>query len=165
MSIAAANVGPDLASRRRITSDDLRRLQDPVPIHEGKFYDDDGHPFHVYTVAGWLDGENIFTPYQGGATIGGDWIVVPVDDRSTADDIACAGLADTIDAANREEEARLDALAAQARLDAVNPVRRLELATAAEKNPDFVADSEAIRRLRGDDILLAAGGVDPSPPA
>ena len=54
-------------------------------------------------------------------------------------------------------------VAAQARLDAVNPVRRLELATATEKNPEFVADSQAIRSLRGDDILLAAGGVDPGP--
>jgi predicted flavoprotein YhiN len=72
--------------------------------------------------------------------------------------MAGLGLQDTIDALNREDEQILDALAAKARLASVNPVRRLELATAEEKNPDFVADSEAIRKLRGDNIVLAAGG-------
>lgn len=161
MSIAAANVAPDFLSRRSISAADLRRLQEPAVIHEGKFHDSDGAPFHVYTVAGWLDGENVFT-LQGGATVGGEAIVIPVEDRETADEIAGMGLRDTIDALNAEEVVRIDALAAKARLESVNPLRRMDLATApdSEKNPEFVADSEAIRKLRGDDILLAAGGVE-----
>lgn len=162
MSIAADNIVPAFHLRRSITAQELRRLQEPVVIFECERQDSDGATHYLYTVAGWLDGENVAT-MQGGATVGGDVIVIHADSREQADAMAGIGLQDTIDALNREEEATLDALAAQARLDSVNPVRRLELATAAEKNPEFVADSEAIRRLRGDDILLAAGGVDPGP--
>ena len=160
MSIAAANVAPDFLRRRSISAQDLRRLQEPAVIHEGKFHDADGAPFHVYTIAGWLDGENIFDPLQGGATVGGEAIVIPVDEREMADAIAGQGLADTIDSLNGEEQATLDALAAKARLESVNPIRRLELATSPEKNAEFVADTEAIRSLRGDGIVLAAGGVE-----
>lgn len=158
MSIAASNVAPAFHLRPEIDQADLKRLQEPVVLHEGKFYDADGAPFHVYTVAGWLDGVNIATP-QGGATIGGDVIIIPEDDRAAADDMACAGLQTTIDALIHEEDAHIDALAAQARLAQVSALRRTELAMADEKNPDFVADSEAIRPLRGDGILLAAGSV------
>lgn len=164
MSIPADSVLPAFHLRRSITAQELRRLQEPVVIFEAERSDSDGVTHYLYTVAGWLDGANIAT-MQGGATVGGDVIVIHADSREQADAMAGIGLADTIDALNREEEATLDALAAQARLDSVNPVRRLELATAAEKNPEFVADSQAIRSLRGDDILLAAGGVDPGPPA
>lgn len=159
MSIAADNVVPAFHLRRSITAQELRRLQEPAVIFECQRQDSDGVPFYVYTVAGWLDGQNIAT-MQGGATIGGDTILVHADSRDQADAIAGLGLQDTIDALNREEEAHLDALAAQARLASVNPIRRLELATATEKNPEFVADSEAIRKLRGDDIVLAAGGLE-----
>jgi hypothetical protein len=85
--------------------------------------------------------------------------VIHAQDRASADLIAGMGLQDTIDGLESEQVQRIDALAAQARLASVNPIRRLELATAPEKNPEFVADSEAIRKLRGDDIVLAAGGV------
>lgn len=157
MSIAAANCAPAFHLRREIDLADLKRLQEPAVIHEGAFRDSDEKVFHVYTVAGWLDGQNIAT-IQGGATVGGDTIIISVEDRAEADDMACLGLQDTIDALHSEESKHLDALAAQARLSQVNGVRRMELATSPEKNADFVADTEAIRPLRGDDILLAAGG-------
>lgn len=155
--IAAENCVPSFHTRPSIAADDLRRLQEPVVIFEGERRDSDGELAFLYTVAGWLDGQNIAT-MQGGCTVGGEVIVIHARDRSEADMIAGLGLQDTIDALNHEEEAHIDALAAQARLASVSPIRRLDLATATEKNPDFLADSEAIRRLRGDDIVLAAGG-------
>jgi hypothetical protein len=158
MSIAAQNVAPSFHTRRSITAAELRHLQEPAVIFEGERRDSDGEPFFTYTVAGWLGGENIAT-MQGGATVGGEVIVIHARDRTEADMIASLGLQDTIESLNGEESAHIDALAAKARLAAVNPVRRLELATATEKNAEFVADSEAIRRLRGDDILLSAGQV------
>jgi hypothetical protein len=161
MTIAAANVAPNFALRREIDLAELRRLEEPAVIHEGKFYDADGEPFHVYTVAGWLDGMNVAT-IQGGATVGGETIVIPLDDRLAADDMACNGLQETIEALNRDEANTLDALAAQARLASVTAKRRTELAMAKDKNPEFVADTLAIRPLRGDDIVLAAGGVEPT---
>lgn len=134
-------------------------MQEPAVIFESASLDSDGSPFFTYTVAGWLDGENVAT-IQGGATVGGEVIVIAADDRETADLIAGMGLQDTIDALNREQERHIDALAAQARLESVNPIRRMDLATApdSEKNPEFIADQLAIRTLRGDDIVLAAGG-------
>lgn len=158
MSIAADNTAPAFHLRRSIHAQDLRRLQEPAVIFEGERTDSDGTKFYLYTVAGWLDGQNIAT-LQGGATVGGDVIVIHADTRDAADLMAGLGLQDSIDALNREEEAHLDALAAKARLESVNPIRRMDLATATEKNPDFVADQLAIRRLRGDDIVLAAGGL------
>jgi hypothetical protein len=158
MSIAAANVTPAFHTRRQIAAADLKRLQEPAVIFEHEWRDSDGELCFAYTVAGWLDGRNIATE-QGGCTVGGDVILIHAVNRDTADVMAGLGLQDTIDALNREEEAEIDALAARARLESVNPIRRLELATAQEKNPDFVADSEAIRRLRGDDVILAAGQV------
>jgi hypothetical protein len=160
MSIAADSVAPAFHLRRSIHAQDLRRLQEPAVIFEGERTDSDGARFYMYTVAGWLDGENVAT-MQGGATVGGDVILIAADTRDSADLMAGMGLQDTIDALNREEEATLDALAAKARLESVNPIRRMDLATASEKNPEFVADSLAIRKLRGDDIVLAAGGVEP----
>jgi hypothetical protein len=160
MSIAADNLAPAFHLRRSIHAQDLRRLQEPAVIFEGERMDSDGARFYMYTVAGWLDGENVAT-MQGGATVGGDVILIAADTRDSADLMAGMGLQDTIDALNREEEATLDALAAKARLESVNPIRRMDLATASEKNPEFVADSLAIRKLRGDDIVLAAGGVEP----
>lgn len=155
--IAAANCVPAFHTRRSIAADDLKRLQEPAVIFEGERTDSDGAVAFLYTVAGWLDGQNIAS-MQGGCTVGGEVIVIHARYRSEADMIAGLGLADTIDALNREEERHIDALVAQARLASVSPIRRVELATAKDKNPDYVADSEAIRSLRGDDIVLAAGG-------
>lgn len=159
MSIAASNVAPAFHTRRQIAAADLKRLQEPAVIFEHEWRDADGELCFAYTVAGWLDGQNIAS-MQGGCTVGGDVIIIHAADRATADLMAGLGLQDTIDALNREEEAEIDALAARARLESVNPIRRLELATATEKNPEYVADTEAIRRLRGDDIVLAAGSVE-----
>lgn len=157
MSIAAANVLPAFHTRRSIAAQDLQRLQEPAVIFEGERRDSDGELHFLYTVAGWLDGQNIAS-MQGGCLVGGEVIVIHAASRDEADVIAGLGLQDTIDALHREDEAIEDAMAAQARLASVNAVRRLELATAKDKNPEFVADSEAIRKLRGDDIVLAAGG-------
>jgi hypothetical protein len=157
MSIAAANVAPAFHTRRSITADDLKRLDEPAVIFEHEWRDSDGELCFAYTVAGWLDGQNIAT-IQGGCTVGSEVIVIHARDRSEADLMAGLGLQDTIEALQREENEHLDALAAQARLASVNPIRRLELATAQDKNPEFIADSEAIRKLRGDDVVLAAGG-------
>jgi hypothetical protein len=158
MSIAADSVTPAYHLRRSITAEELKRLQEPAVIFEQERRDDDGELFFTYTVAGWLDGVNVAT-MQGGATVGGEVILIHASDRESADLMAGMGLQDTIDELNREQERHLDALAAQARLETVNPVRRLELATApdSEKSPEFVEDSMRIRELRGDDIVLAAG--------
>lgn len=154
---AADNIAPSFHTRRSIAADELKRLQEPAVIFEHAWRDSDGEPCFAYTVAGWLDGHNIAS-MQGGCTVGGEVIVIHAKSREDADLMAGLGLQDTIDALNAEEAAYIDAVAARARLASVNPVRRLELATATDKNPDFVADSEAIRKLRGDDIVLAAGG-------
>lgn len=161
MSISAADVLPAFHLRRNIVAEDLRHLQEPAVIFEAEREDSDGARHFIYTVAGFLNGENVFTPFQGGATVGGEVIVINADTREEADAIASLGLQETIDALNREEEAYIDAVAAQARLDSVGAIRRLDLATAqgGEKSPEFVADSEAIRKLRGDDIVLTVGGV------
>lgn len=156
--IAADNIAPAFHARRSITAQELQRLQEPAVICEGERRDSDGEPYYIYTVAGWLDGVNIAT-IQGGCTVGGDVIVIHARSRADADLMAGLGLQDTIDALSREDDKIADAMAAQARLASVNAVRRLELAAAANKNRDFVADTEAIRPLRGDDIVLAAGSV------
>lgn len=154
MSIAAANVAPDFTFRRRITADDLKRLVDPAVIFEYSGIDADNVPFFVYTVAGWLDGENIAT-INGGATVGGDVIVISADTREQADMMAGMGLDDSINALFGEEEATLDALAARARLESVNPLERLDLSMNAKEYPKFVEDSNKMRTLVGDDIVLA----------
>lgn len=162
MSIAAANVAPDLSFRRRLTTDDLRRLEDPVVLFEHEGVDSDGETFWVYTIAGWLDGQNIAT-VQGGCTVGGEAIVISgVSSRDVADQVAAMGLHDTILALDAEEEHLVEAAAALARLDSVNPLVRLDKATAApaDRSDAFEQDMQAIRKLRGDDIVLAAGGMD-----
>lgn len=155
--IAADNVVPAFHTRRSITADELRRLQEPAVIFEGTRRDDDGVLLFMYTVAGWLDGVNIAT-MQGGCTVGGDIILIHARNRAEADAMAGLGVQDTIDALNREEDEIAEAIEARARLASINARRRIELATASDKNPDFVADTAAIRKLRGDDIVLAAGG-------
>lgn len=158
MSIAAANVLPEFGHRRKLTPEELRRLQEPAVIFEGEHVDEDGFRVFIYTVAGWLDGVNVAT-LQGGCTVGGDVILIEADSRQMADDIAGRGLADTLSALDGEERREADALDALARLETVNALRRLDLATKpdAEKSPDFEADMAEIRPLVGDDIILTTG--------
>ena|GEM_PF-4721023 len=158
--IEAANVVPNFATRRSIKADELKDLQEPAVIFEGVRLDDDGVPVFMYTVAGWLHGQNVAT-MQGGCTVGGDVILIHARNREEADLIAGLGLQDTIDALNREDEHIADALAAQARIASLRHIERLNLATKpdAEKNPEFVEDASKLRQLAGDDIVLTVGGV------
>lgn len=162
MSIEAANVAPDFSFRRKLLPDELKRLQEPAVIFEHEGFDSDGVKFFAYTVAGWLDGENVAT-IQGGCTVGGDVILIHADDRETADQIACMGLFDTITLLGEEDNQIVEAAASLARLSSIGATDRLDLATAkpANRSDAFEQDMQNIRKLRGDDILLAAGGVDP----
>lgn len=159
--IAAANVAPDFSFRRRLVADDLRRLQEPAVIFEHEGIDSDGARFFVYTVAGWLDGVNVAT-IQGGCTVGGEVILINADDRTSADDMACLGLADTIGALDREQELHDEAIDALARLTTIGVLDRMALATAkpGDKSDAFVEDADKLRLLAGDDIVLAAGRVE-----
>ena len=161
MSIAAANTAPAFWLRQKLAADDLRRLVEPCVIFEHEWFDSDGEHCWAYTVGGVLDGLPV-GDHQGGCTVGGEVIIVHADDRGAADAIASLGLMDTINALDGETAAVIEAAAARARLDAVGPVRRLDLATAspADTSDEFVADAAAIRKLRGDDILLTVGGQD-----
>lgn len=156
MTISSANVAPDFTSRQRIDAQDLRRLSEPAVIFEHRGIDFDGEPFYIYTVAGWLDGVNIAT-IQGGATVGGDVMVIHADSRADADMMAGLALEDTINALNREEEAHLDALAAKARLETVGVIDRMDLAMRKDKSDTFVEDVGKLRQLAGDDIILTTG--------
>lgn len=160
MSIAAANVHPAYHLRQRLDADDLRRLQEPCVVFEHNWLDDDGEQCWAYTVGGLIDGRPV-GDFQGGATVGGEVIIVHADDRGQADAIAALGLHDTINALDAEADAYIDAEAAKARLAAVGPLVRLEKATAApaDRSDEFEADTAAIRKLRGDDIALTVGGV------
>lgn len=158
MSIAAANIAPDFTHRRRLVAEDLRHLQEPAVIFEHDGIDDDGERYFVYTVAGWLDGKNVAS-IQGGATVGGEVILINATNRADADAMACLGLNDTIDALHGEEALYQEAHAAQARLATVGIVDRLTLATAkpSDKSDAFVEDAAKIRILAGDDIILTTG--------
>lgn len=158
--IAADKVAPNFATRRSIPAYDLRRLAEPAVIFEGTRRDSDGELVFMYTVAGWLDGENIAS-MQGGATVGGDVILIHARDRAEADLMAGLGLQDTIDALNAEESHHLDALAAKARLDSIGALERINQASKplADKNYDFIEDASKLRQLAGDDIVLTVGGV------
>jgi len=149
----------EINSRRSLAIEDLLRLDEPAVIFETSGLDSDGVPFWVYTVAGWLDGENVAT-IKGGCTIGGQAILVNARSRAEADFLAGSGLEDSINALRVEETKYLDALAALARLDSVGAAERLEqsIKRGADRSDAFVADTEAIRCLRGDDVLLSAGG-------
>jgi len=156
MTISANHVAPDFAFRRQIHADDLKDIVEPAVLFEYAGRDADGAPFFVYTVAGWLDGENIATE-QGGCTVGGDVMVINADTREQADAMACLALEDTINALHSEHERMIDAAAAQARLATVSPIDRMSLAMKPEEYPRFVEDSSKARALVGDDIILAAG--------
>lgn len=157
MTIAASNMFPDLSQRRKIHANELRELQEPAVIFEHAGVDSDGARFFVYTVAGWLNGENIAT-FQGGATVGGDCIIINAEKREDADAMACLGLMDTIDHLNSEDAMMIDAMVARDRLNSVGALDRMDLATKSEKNPDFIEDMTKARTLVGDDIVLTTGG-------
>lgn len=158
MSIAASNVAPAWHLRRSLTPDDLRRLDEPAVIFEHQHIDSDGERAWCYTVAGWLDGVNVATR-QGGCTVGGEVIVIHAETREQADDIACRGLGDTIEALDKEQERYFAAVVALASLESIGGARRMELATKpeAEKSPEFEHDLAKVRTLVGDDIILTAG--------
>ena len=162
MTIQAAHTRPTFGHRPSITAEQLRHVQDPCVIHEGDFLDDDGVRVHCYTVGGVLDGQPL-GGILGGVTIGGEVILIAdAPSREAADWMASSGLQDTIDGLHHEEGEYQEAHAALARLAAVSPVTRIEKATAsaADMSDAFVEDTAAIRKLRGDDIALAGGGVE-----
>lgn len=162
MTIQAANTRPSFGHRPKITADQLRHVQEPCVIHEGDFLDDDGVRVHCYTVGGFLDGQPL-GGLQGGVTVGGEVILIAdAPSREAADWMASSGLQDTIDGLHGEEADYQEAHAALARLQAAGPMVRIEKATAADadKSDAFEADTDAIRKLRGDDIALAGGGIE-----
>lgn len=158
----AANLVPDFTGRPTIAANELRHISDPVVVFEAMWLDADSERCWAYTVGGWLDGKPL-GDMRGGVCVGGEVIIVHADTRGDADALASLGLQDTIDGLHTEEGRYQEAQAALARLGSVGPVRRIELATAApaDMSDAFVADSQAIRPLRGDDIVLSTGGVSP----
>lgn len=161
--ISAANIAPNLLTRRSLVAEDLLRLQEPAVIFEWDSRDSDGVPYYVYTVAGWLNGRNVAT-MEGGCTVGGQAIIVHADSREHADALAGLGLQDTIEGLRGEASRLKDAQAALARLQSVAPLERMDAATKpnSDKSDAFVDDVDAIRPLIGDDIVLSAGGVKPN---
>jgi hypothetical protein len=155
---SAANIVPDFTFRRSIELADLKRIVEPAVIFEGVHTDTDGVDAYIYTVAGWLDGKNIAT-MEGGCTVGGDTMVIHADDRETADYLAGLGLLETIDASNAADEQYIEGQAALARLAAVGPMRRIELATApaADTSDEFVRDTASIQALIGDGMKTDSG--------
>jgi len=70
-------------------------------IHEGQYSDTDGEDFHIYTLAGTLDGRRIevldhVRRVIVGATVGGDAIIVHAKNRREADYIALNGVLESI---------------------------------------------------------------------
>lgn len=153
--ISAANVAPDFSHRQRLVADDLKRLSDPCVLFEHAGRDDDGAPFYVYTVGGWLDGHRL----ADGCTVAGEVMVISARDREEADYLAGMGLQDTIESLRGEEAQYQEANAALARLASVGHAGRMEAAMKpdGEKNPEFIADADAIRPLIGDDLILSTG--------
>ncbi len=160
MQIDAANVRPTFSSRESITPDQLRHVDEPCVIFEALWLDDDGEKCWAYTVGGMLDGKPLGA--MGGVLVGDQAIIVHAETRELADAIASDGLLTTLSALDEEERDYIEAHAALARLTEAGPIRRIELATAkpADKSDAFVADTEAIRKLRGDDVMLSAGGPE-----
>jgi hypothetical protein len=164
MHIEAANVRPDFSSRPSIPAADLRHVEEPCVVFEAVWADDDGALCYAYTVGGWLNGGPL-GGIGGGVLIGDEAIIVHAEDRDEADAIASAGLQTTIEALDAEEAAYIEANAALARLATVSPMRRMDLAAAApaDRSDEFEADATAIRKLRGDDIVMTVGGVEDAP--
>lgn len=151
----------------KIQADDLARVEDPCVILEHEWTDSDNERCFAFTVGGWLDGKPLGNGHGSGVTLGGDVAIVHARDREEAKAIAAQGLLDTIAALRGEEAAYQEANAALARLQSVGAQQRLDLATApaSDKSDRFEGDTEAIRKLRGDDIVLTVGGVEGAPPA
>lgn len=162
--IEAANIRPSFAGRESIPADELRHVQEPAAIFEGSWLEDGGARIFAYTIGGWLRGRPL-GGLAGGVMVGGDCMLVAARNRAEADQLAVLGLQDSIDALHAEERDYQEANAALARLASVGPARRIDLATApaSDMSDAFVADTAAIRKLRGDDIVLAAGGVEDAP--
>lgn len=156
MSISAANIAPNFLIRLSITAEELQELQEPAVIFEYAGSDSDGEPYFVYTVAGWLHGQNIATE-QGGCTVGGQVIIINARNREDADAMAADGLGITCNGLDEEDRQAEEAQAALSRLRAVGAVERIRQAARGDKNERFVADAHAIQKLRGDDVVLAAG--------
>ena len=91
---------PDFSSRRELSLDELARLDEPACIYEDFYVDSDGVHAYIYTVAGWLDGQNVAVDqrgeFVGGCTVAGDVILIHAADRQAADAMAALGLEDTI---------------------------------------------------------------------
>jgi hypothetical protein len=151
--LATANLVPNFAYRRSITTDELRRVDDVCVILEHHGYDSDGADYYLFSVGGWLDGQ----PLLEGAMVGGDAILVHADSEAGAKQIAADGLLTTLQALDAEDGRYKQARAARDRLASVGPLERIDQATkpAADVSDAFVADTQAIRPLIGDDIVLA----------
>lgn len=159
--ISAANVAPDFSQRRDLTASELRRLDDLCVVFEHEGRDSDMQPFYVFTVGGTLDGLPVGS-VQGGCTVGGDTMVITgVDSLDAATEIAAVNLEDTVRALDAEAAAFLQSKAALERLNSVGflEVINQSIKPDSDKSDQFVKDMEAIRPLRGDGIILAAGGV------
>ena len=162
--LQAHTTRPSFGGRQSIAADDLRQISDPCVIFEADWLDDNGERVYAYTVGGWLNGQPL-GGLGGGVTVGGEVMLVHGRTRGDADALASMGLQDTIDALNAEQGAYIDAQAALARLATVGAIDRMDMATAnpADTSEQFVHDTQAIRRLRGDDIVLTTGGVEDAP--
>jgi len=161
MSIQAADVAPNFLHRQDIAAADLARVSEPCVVLEHEGRDSDGAAFWCFTVGGWLDGKPL-GDMRGGATVGGDVIVIGgVQSAQDAKTMAALGLQDTIDALHGEADRYIEAQAALARLNSVSPITRVEKATAeaADKSDEYERDTALIRPLRGDDIVLTTGGA------
>ena len=157
MSIQAADVAPSFLHHADITAADLKRVADPCVILEHEGTDSDGATYYCFTVGGWLDGKPLGNE-RGGCTVGGDVIVISGLLREDAKMVAAMGLADSINALEREDERYIEAQAALARLNSVAADVRVDKAIAApaDKSDAFERDAALIRSLRGDDITLSA---------
>ena len=165
MMIEAATARPSFGHRPKITADQLRHVVEPCVIFEADFLDSDGERVYAYSIGGIFEGRPL-GGFDGGVTVGGEVILISgAPSRAAADWMAGAGLQDTIDGLRHEESDYQDAHAALARLSQVSPAVRIDKATAspADKSDAFERDAEAIRKLRGDDIVLAGGGASDSP--
>lgn len=156
--IPTANLVPNFAYRRSITTDELRRVDEACVIFEHHGFDSDGVDYYLFTVGGVLDG----VPLPEGVVVGGDAILIHADNLDMAKQLACDGLMTTLQALDGEEAQRKQALAAQARLASVGAIERIDQATrrGGDRSDAFVADTNAVRPLIGDDIVLAGGGIE-----
>jgi hypothetical protein len=145
-----ASLARSLSQRSDISVEDLLRLDEPAVLFEMQFDDADGEKTWAYTVAGWLDGRNIATA-DGGCLIGGQCILVSAKTRPEADEIASAGLADTIRLIAAEEFAKSIAQARPGLADLrANPgLLRAALLNGGERRPLTQPDNAGIVAIAG----------------